>query len=101
MESEEAKQQRLMNELNEATAKLHEIIYELYFDRDKKETDKPGDNDMHYTHILNNNLGHQILLQMQVVMPKEELRIQPQAEIVKELKDVDDTNVADTTKTGE
>ena len=84
MENEEQKKQRLLDELTAATAKLHTIIYEIYFDRDKKETDKPGDNDMHYTHILKNNLGHQILLRMQIVMPKEELRIQPQAEIVKE-----------------
>lgn len=101
MESKEQKEQRLLDELAAATKKLHTIIYEIYFDRDKKETDKPGDNDMHYTHILQNNLGHQILLRMQIVMPKEEFRIQLQAKIVKEPKDVDGTNVADTTKTGE
>lgn len=86
MESEEQKKQRLLDELTAATAKLHTIIYEIYFDRDKKETDEPGDNDMHYTHILKNNLGHQILLQMQIVMPKEEVRIAGIPTIINEEK---------------
>lgn len=70
---EKLTQEQLMEKLNKTTEQLHAIIFDLFMDKPKPT--KVGESDMYYNHIITNNLGHQVLLKMQITMPTEEIRI--------------------------
>lgn len=70
-------EKNLMTELNDAAAKLHTIIRDIYKDKDiSKLTGREKiESTMSYAHIITNNIGKQVLLQMHISMPEKELRI--------------------------
>lgn len=78
MEKKNIEEIKLLTQLDEATSKLHPIIVELYKDKDLSVMDgvEKKDSVASYNHILVNNLGKNIYLQMSIrLMPDNVLVI--------------------------